>query len=64
MRWRSLKARIRAGGQAEPPITTRVSEEVSYDPRSSSSSKPVQMVGTARLKVGRSAAIMRAIGSG
>ncbi len=64
---RSSNPRISAGGQAEPPITTIRSEEVSYGVSrsvgvSSSSSRPFQMVGTAALTVGRTWSIIAASG--
>lgn len=60
----SSKAFIREGGQAEPPMTTAPSEEMSRALTASSASRPCQMVGTAAAWVGRSVSIISASGPG
>ncbi len=51
-------------GQAEPPMVTVFRLEMSRGVAASSSSSPCQMTGTAAAWVGRSAAIISAIGPG
>ncbi len=64
MPWRSSKPRIRAGGQAEPPMTTVRRQVTSRCLASSSASSPCQMVGTAAPMVGRTVSIISASGAG
>ncbi len=54
---------INARGTAEPPQTTRRSDESSSFVSSPWRSRSLQIVGTAAAIVGRSAAIMRASGA-
>ena len=65
MPYRSSKACMSDGGQAEPPITTSLREDTSTSARLASryASSSVKIVGTAPAKVGFSAAIIAAIGA-
>ena len=63
MLYRSSKACMSDGGQAEPPITTSPIDETSARLASRWASRSVKMVGTAPANVGRSASIIAAIGA-
>ncbi len=60
----SWKARISAGGHAEPPMTTRRRLLMSRLLTTRSASRPCQIVGTAAAWVGRSVSIISAMTAG